>query len=127
MLEPSERGVVSQTPPESPALPAQAARPGDARLPGTMASGEPFPDRIVDAVWERAAEIPGFDPQLWRLDARNEAICRFDHGVTGTPFGWEIDHVVPVSLGGTDALANLQALRIATNRRKGDTWPWHGP
>ena len=91
-----------------------------------MADGAPFPDAIVDAVWNRAQSIPGFDSALWRVDAAGEAICRYDYGCSGVRFAWEIDHIRPVAEGGSDALANLQALRIDTNRRKGDAWPWHG-
>jgi 5-methylcytosine-specific restriction endonuclease McrA len=109
-----------RTPPEAlPSVPVP-------RAPGTMVDGAPFPDAIVEAVWERAQPIPGFDASLWRVDAANEAICRYDYGCVGVRFGWEIDHVRPVAQGGSDALANLQPLRIETNRRKGDAWPWYG-
>lgn len=120
MLDP----VVSATPVRTiPAMPA----PHETRCPGTMADGTPFPESLVEAIWEKASPIPGFDPTLWRLDARNEAICRFDYRCDGVRFAWEIDHVLPVALGGTDAPENLQPLRVTTNRRKGDAWPWHGP
>jgi 5-methylcytosine-specific restriction endonuclease McrA len=38
--------------------------------------------------------------------------------------GWEIDHVKPVSKGGTDDIKNLQALNSWANAKKGDTYPW---
>ena len=38
-------------------------------------------------------------------------------------WGWEIDHVKPVSQGGTDDLSNLQPLYWENNRHKGDAYP----
>ena len=35
------------------------------------------------------------------------------------PIGCEVDHIVPVSKGGSHTLANLQILTIAENSRKG--------
>ena len=39
-------------------------------------------------------------------------------------FGWEIDHIKPVSKGGTDNLSNLQPLYWENNRSKGDKLDW---
>jgi len=48
-----------------------------------------------------------------------------DHGDHQSKFGWEIDHIRPVSKGGSDRLDNLQPLYWENNRRKGDTYPWY--
>ncbi len=45
------------------------------------------------------------------------------YGTTGE-YGWEIDHIKPVSRGGADDLSNLQPLYWENNRRKGDIYPW---
>jgi 5-methylcytosine-specific restriction endonuclease McrA len=47
-----------------------------------------------------------------------------EYGQT-SKYGWEIDHIKPVSKGGTDDLSNLQPLQWENNRRKGDNYPWH--
>ncbi|KAB2921718.1 MAG: HNH endonuclease [Bacteroidetes bacterium] len=41
-------------------------------------------------------------------------------------FGWEIDHIVPVSCGGTDEPSNLQALHWENNAAKGELYPVWG-
>jgi 5-methylcytosine-specific restriction endonuclease McrA len=51
---------------------------------------------------------------------------RFDEHGLQSEGGWEIDHIVPVSLGGSDDLDNLQPLWWKNNRRKGDNYPWWG-
>ena len=37
--------------------------------------------------------------------------------------GWEIDHIKPRSLGGSDDISNLRALHWQNNRSKGDNYP----
>lgn len=47
-----------------------------------------------------------------------------DHGNTNTDNGWDIDHIKPLSKGGSDNWANLQPLQWENNRRIGDMYPW---
>ncbi len=88
-----------------------------------------YPFRYVDQtlkleVWRKAQPIMGQDSFLWRADICG-AILRFaDHGDTNSKYGWEIDHIKPTSLGGTDDIANLQPLHWENNRKKGDNYPW---
>jgi len=89
-----------------------------------------YPFKYVDdatklAVWRKSQPIRGQDPHLWRSDICG-AIMRFtDHGDTNSKFGWEIDHIKPVALGGIDDLSNLQPLQWQNNRKKGDNYPWY--
>jgi len=47
---------------------------------------------------------------------------RDKYGVTGQ-WGWEIDHIIPLAKGGSDALSNLQPLMWENNRQKSDNYP----
>jgi hypothetical protein len=91
------------------------------RQHGTTRTGQAFDPATLEAVWQRGAFAPGRDPRIWRMDACGALIQRQLHGHT-TPLGcgWEVDHIVPVARGGSDALANLQPLQWQNNRAKGD-------
>ena len=50
---------------------------------------------------------------------------KFDeHGNPDSCFGWEIDHIIPRSQGGSDDLSNLQPLYWINNREKCEEYPW---
>ena len=82
----------------------------------TNASGKPFDEATVEAVWEKA-DISREHAPL-RRDAFGALIWREGYGNTNSKLGWEIDHVQPVEQGGRDELQNLQALQWENNRRK---------
>ena len=81
-----------------------------------------FNEQIIQQVWEKAKVVDGYNPNLWRQDFANAWICRDAYGTTMI-FGWEIDHLRPISDGGTDDIANLNALHWRNNRKKSDDYP----
>ncbi len=86
------------------------------RPPSTDREGKPFRPEVIEAVWRKAREMPGY--RTLRVDAWGWTIVRQDYGNTQSRYGWEIDHVLPVEMGGGDELSNLQALHWENNRRK---------
>jgi hypothetical protein len=86
------------------------------RQPNTDTSGQPFSPEVVEAVWQKARTM-GVHETL-RVDAWGWTIVRSDYGNNRSRYGWEIDHIIPVSQGGGDELTNLQPLQWENNRRK---------
>lgn len=90
-------------------------------------AGKPFGQTTVGAVWRKGAEVSGYDPNTWRKDSCGRLIKFQDYGNTNSKNGWEVDHIKPVSKGGSDDLSNLQPLQWELNRDKGDSHPWSCP
>lgn len=77
-----------------------------------------FSKKLIKEVWEKAKEIRGKDPDVWRKDRYSNKIRFGSYGTEGE-YGWEIDHKNPKDKGGSDQLRNLQPLLWEENREKG--------
>jgi len=64
---------------------------------------------VREAVGNKSRVIPGYNPDVWRLDAAGNRIRKASYGTQGK-YGWEVDHIIPKALGGPDHPANYQAL-----------------
>ncbi|MFH1851467.1 MAG: HNH endonuclease signature motif containing protein [Candidatus Neomarinimicrobiota bacterium] len=73
-----------------------------------------------DKVWDKAKPIKGENPDNYRQDPYGNKI-RYDSYGKDTTMGWEIDHIKPSAIGGSDDIRNLQALKTSVNREKGDS------
>lgn len=70
------------------------------------------------AAWEMASPIPGQDPRLIRRDFEQRTILWVEYGLK-SPYGWEIDHVIPLAIFGPDTLDNLRARHWEGNSSAG--------
>ena len=81
-----------------------------------------YPKAILDAVWKRARKVEGLDENMFRKDACGALIMYNKYGMEN-PYGWVVDHIFPISLGGDDHLENLRALHYLNNLSKGNDYP----
>ena len=85
-----------------------------------MIINKSFSDATISAVWGKGLVVPGYNPDFVRKDYMNTFMERKHYGNRDVKTGWEIDHIVPVSSGGSDMLNNLQPLQWENNAKKSD-------
>ena len=92
----------------------------DKRKPNTNALGDKWTKKQILEVW-RKDNIPvhNYAVEEYRTDMCGFVI-KFSEFGKKTEYGWEIDHIIPVAIGATDLIINLQALHWKVNKHKGD-------
>ena len=81
-----------------------------------------FTETLINQVWQKAKIVEGFDPTRWRKDFADAWIQKDQYGIQSS-FGWEIDHLKPQCVGGTDEMSNLNPIHWENNRAKGADYP----
>ncbi len=84
-----------------------------------------FTDIMIQAVWNKACIVEGFDKNHFRKDACGAWIQRSKYGDHKSQYGWDIDHVLPRLLGGGDDEINLRPMQWQNNLSKSDDFPYY--
>ena len=77
----------------------------------------------IKAVWNKGIIVPGYDSTKYRKDIAGAWMIYTMYGEAESDYGWEIDHIHPKSMMGSDFISNLQPLQWQNNRSKGDDYP----
>lgn len=82
-----------------------------------------FDALTIEPVWRKGRIVEGYDPNTIRKDACGAWIVKDKYGDSDNLYGWEIDYVYPISLGGGDDMINLRPLNCLNKRSKGNDFP----
>lgn len=81
-----------------------------------------FSENILNQIWEKASKVRELDERIYRKDACGALIMRDKYGKIN-PYGWVVDHIFPIALGGDNQLPNLRAMHYLNNISKADDYP----
>ncbi|MEW7292193.1 HNH endonuclease signature motif containing protein [Aquimarina sp. 2304DJ70-9] len=98
-----------------------------ARNENTNTTGGAWTDQEKNDVWKKGKVITGYSSDTWRTDKCGKTMKWDDHGDRDSNYGWEIDHIDPVSNDGSDDIINLQPLHWENNLNKGNQTDWSCP
>ena len=79
-------------------------------------------ETLIESVWKKANQIDGYDDTKWRKDFAGAWIQRNQLGIR-SEYGWEIDHIKPKSMGGSDDESNLIPMHWRNNVCKANNYP----
>ncbi len=82
-----------------------------------------FSEDIVWQVWSKAYVTTVSDAPVWRKDECGAWIQRTQYGNRNSQYGWEIDHIMPKSEGGTDDIFQFTTPRVGKQHTQTRWYP----
>jgi 5-methylcytosine-specific restriction endonuclease McrA len=75
------------------------------------------------AIWNKGNIAPGRRPEEYRLDHYGALMKWSEYGNQNHKYGWQVDHIVPLSAGGNDDLDNLRPVFWLNNQARNQKPP----
>jgi hypothetical protein len=79
-----------------------------------------FSEEIIQKVWNKGTIVSNDYKDELRKDQCSAWINRNQYGNRNSIYGWEIDHITPISNGGGDELSNLRPMQWQNNVHTSD-------
>ena len=79
-----------------------------------------FSEAKIQQVWEKSRTDAKYDENKYRFDDCAAIMQRDLYGKTDSIYGWTIDHIIPLSKGGSNDLSNLRPMQHQNNAAKAD-------
>ena len=80
-------------------------------------------EETIEKVWKKGIIVEGFNSSEVRKDYAGAFILKSHYNNRYSDYGWEIDHVFPISKGGDDNILNLRPMQWENNLKKSDNYP----
>ena len=82
-----------------------------------------FDAKALDEIWNKGIPKKGYDSNLIRQDACGAWILKEAFAKTDNDFAWDIDYILPKSLGGDERMENLRPMNRMNVVSKGNDYP----
>ena len=74
----------------------------------------------LDRIWEKGKPCDNSGGNEYRLDCYGTVMKKDEYGKRDSIYGWEADHIIPLSKGGGNYTDNLRPLNWQNNVRRSD-------